>query len=43
MEHYRNVKLQSEEPSPEEQVTEEGFDADQVYSEEIGRDEVISS
>src|SRR5436309_9251416 len=37
MEHYRNVKLQSEEPLPEERAAEEGFDGDQVYSEEIGR------
>jgi DNA-directed RNA polymerase subunit beta' len=43
MEHYRNVKLQSEEPLPEEQATEEGFDGDQVYSEEIGRDGAIIS
>jgi DNA-directed RNA polymerase subunit beta' len=43
MEHYRNVKLQSEEPSPEDHEAEEGFDGDQVYSEEIGRDGAIIS
>ena len=43
MEHYRNVKLQSEEPLGEERATEESFDGDQVYSEEIGRDGAIIS
>jgi hypothetical protein len=43
MEHYRNVKLQTEEPPPAEEAAEEVFEGAEVYNEEIGRGEATSS
>ena len=43
MEHYRNVKLRTEEPPPAEEAAEEVFEGAEVYNEEIGRGEATSS
>jgi DNA-directed RNA polymerase subunit beta' len=43
MDHYRNVRLQSDEPPPAQEVGEEAFAETAEYSEELGRDEVTTS
>jgi DNA-directed RNA polymerase subunit beta' len=43
MDHYRNVRLQSDEPPPAQEAGEETFAETAEYSEELGRDEVTTS
>ena len=43
MDHYRNVRLQSDEPPPAQEVGEEAFAETAEYSEELDRDEVTTS
>jgi DNA-directed RNA polymerase subunit beta' len=43
MDHYRNVRLQSDEPPPAQEVGEETFAETAEYSEELDRDEVTTS
>ncbi len=43
MEHYRNVKLQADEPVPAEETAQEAFDANSDFTEEENADEMATS